>query len=196
MSTPPIIYITHPNTGELVGTALPDPDPLDLSNWLIPAHAFLDVPPNAGAHQAVVRLNDEWQLLPDYRGHVYYTADGLKHEISELGIEPPQGALDQPPPPSAEGQAKVARAEWLRERAKKVEAIKVKTKAGFTYNGGEDSQGRMARAIIGLQSQPGRTMTWVLADNSTHEVDAAELTEALILAGEEQERIWVAGAVI
>lgn len=192
MNTPPVIYIAHPVTGEFIGTDYPDQDPLDAGNWLVPAHAFLDIPPVAGERQAVVRLNNQWQLLSDYRGHIYYTADGVRHEISALGVEPQKGALDQPPPPSTEEQAEIKRAEWKRQRADKVGAIKVTTAAGHTFDGDEQSQGRMARAILGLQAVPGGAVTWVLADNSVREVRAAELTEALALAGAEQARLWVA----
>lgn len=192
MNTPPVIYVAHHVTGEFIGTGYPDPDPLDAENWLVPAHAFLDAPPVASEHQAVVRLDNGWQLLPDYRGHIYYTADGVKHEIFALGVEPQMGALDQPPVPSAEEQAEIARAEWKRLRADKVGAIKVTTAAGHTFDGDEQSQGRMARAILGLQAVPGGTVTWVLADNSVREVGATELTEALALAGAEQARLWVA----
>lgn len=38
----------------------------------------------------------------------------------------------------------------------------------------------------------GATVTWVLADNTPVAVTAAELSEALNLAGAEQARLWVA----
>lgn len=84
------------------------------------------------------------------------------------------------------------RSVWKVRRAQLVAAIKVTTSAGHTFDGDEQSQGRMARAILGLQSVPGGSVTWVLADNSVQEVGAAELTEALTLAGAEQARLWVA----
>lgn len=84
------------------------------------------------------------------------------------------------------------RDQWKQQRAGLVAAIKVTTNAGHTFDGDEESQGRMARAILGLQSVQGGAVTWVLADNSVQEVGAAELTEALTLAGAEQARLWVA----
>ena len=72
-----------------------------------------------------------------------------------------------------------------------VEAIQVTTTAGNTFDGDEESQGRMARAILGLESVPNATVTWVLADNSEIQVTTAELREALALAGAEQARLWV-----
>ena len=76
-------------------------------------------------------------------------------------------------------------------RAQTVEAIKVTTQAGNTFDGDETSQGRMARAIIALSTGLAPSVTWVLADNSTIEATPAELTEALVLAGQAQASIWV-----
>lgn len=76
-------------------------------------------------------------------------------------------------------------------RALAVEAIQVTTAAGNTFDGDELSQGRMSRAIIALSTGLAPSVTWVLADNSTIEATAAELTEALVLAGMAQAAIWV-----
>lgn len=76
-------------------------------------------------------------------------------------------------------------------RAATVDAIKVTTTAGNTFDGDEVSQGRMARAIIALQAVGSLSITWVLADNTTIQATAAELTEALVLAGQAQAAVWV-----
>jgi hypothetical protein len=92
------------------------------------------------------------------------------------------------PPPTAEE----LRNAWKLERAKAVATITVTTPSGRVFDGDEDSQGRMARAIIGLQSQAeGATVQWVLADNSVVAVGLAELTEALTLAGLRQTELWL-----
>jgi hypothetical protein len=84
-----------------------------------------------------------------------------------------------------------ARALWKIEREALVAAITVTTAAGNTFDGDELSQGRMARAILGLQSKPAsETTTWTLADNRSVLVSALELTEALALAGQRQTEIW------
>jgi hypothetical protein len=83
------------------------------------------------------------------------------------------------------------RKEWKAARAAVVEAIKVTTRSGHTFDGDEVSQGRMARAILGLQVMPGETVTWVLADNSVIQATAAELSEALAMAGASQAAAWV-----
>lgn len=89
--------------------------------------------------------------------------------------------------------ATAAREAWKAARAAAVDAIKVATAAGNIFDGDEISQGRMARAILGLQSTAADapTVTWVLADNTVIEANAAELQEALTLAGAEQARLWV-----
>ena len=76
-------------------------------------------------------------------------------------------------------------------RALAVDAIKVTTQSGNTFDGDEESQGRMARAIIALSTGLAPSVNWVLADNSVIAATAAELTEALVLAGMAQAAIWV-----
>lgn len=93
----------------------------------------------------------------------------------------------------AQQAAKAARESWKGKRAEAVARIKVATTSGREFDGDEASQGRMARAILGLQEAgAGATVTWVLADNTPVAVTAAELSEALHLAGAEQARLWVA----
>jgi hypothetical protein len=41
----------------------------------------------------------EWVVVPDFRGVMYWTADGAQHTIDVIGIEPPADALDSPPQP-------------------------------------------------------------------------------------------------
>lgn len=88
--------------------------------------------------------------------------------------------------------SKAAREAWKVRRAENVARITVTTTAGNTFDGDELSQGRMARAILGLQALgEGATIRWVLADNSEIQATASELTEALQLAGQAQAALWV-----
>ncbi|MNL09282.1 hypothetical protein D3C87_1300370 [compost metagenome] len=81
---------------------------------------------------------------------------------------------------------------WKAQREQLVAAITVTTTQGNTFDGDEISQGRMARAILGLQSQPeGSTVQWVLTDNTVLDVGIAELQQALTLAGLRQTELWV-----
>ena len=87
--------------------------------------------------------------------------------------------------------AEQAHARWKAARASAVASIKVTTAAGNTFDGDEVSQGRMARAIIALQATGAPHINWTLADNTVLLAEAAELTEALALAGQEQADVWV-----
>lgn len=75
-------------------------------------------------------------------------------------------------------------------RAVAVDNIKVTTQAGNTFDGDEMSQARMSRAVLILSTGFASEVPWVLADNTVIQADAAELTEALALAGAEQARFW------
>lgn len=85
-----------------------------------------------------------------------------------------------------------ARERFKAERAAAVRAITVTTAAGNTFDGDETSQSRMVRAIVALQATGTPSVVWVLADNSTVQATAAELVEALALAGAAQAALWVA----
>jgi hypothetical protein len=85
-----------------------------------------------------------------------------------------------------------ARERFKAERAAAVRAITVTTAAGNTFDGDETSQDRMVRAIVALQATGTPSVVWVLADNSTVQATAAELAEALALAGAAQAALWVA----
>ena len=72
-----------------------------------------------------------------------------------------------------------------------VSAVVVTVSSGRKYQGNEDSQNRMARALQALDQ--GEKTRWRLADNSEVEVTREELREALRLAGAEQTRLWMSG---
>ena len=84
------------------------------------------------------------------------------------------------------------REQWKEQRADAVSRIVVTTEAGNAFDGDEVSQGRMARAILGLQAAgAGATVGWVLANNTVIQVTALELIEALTRAGSAQSTLWV-----
>lgn len=86
--------------------------------------------------------------------------------------------------------APVATVEDLkRVRATEVAAIKVTTAAGNAFDGHEDAQNRMSRAIQMMSDAD--VLPWVLADNSVAQVGRGELQEALRLAGLAMAEIWV-----
>ncbi|NVF15022.1 hypothetical protein [Vreelandella maris] len=90
----------------------------------IPAGATDIAPPAPGVHEAARWAGDAWELVPDYRGHVYYTADGESHEIKEFGTEPPADALDEAPPAPLADVARRKRREIDSGAARSVASIR------------------------------------------------------------------------
>jgi len=90
----------------------------------------------------------------------------------------------------AASKAAQARAAAKSRRAEAVEAITVTTAAGNTFDGDETSQNRMARAVIALNAASIASVPWTLANNSIVPATAAELAEALALAGAAQSALW------
>lgn len=93
----PVLYAFHAETGLYLGTTQADPSPLEQDTWLYPAYTTDQVPPTAAQNQAAVFQADAWQLVPDWRGHGYWLADGSFNTIEQLNVEPPADALDTPP---------------------------------------------------------------------------------------------------
>ena len=81
--------------------------------------------------------------------------------------------------------------EWKREREDRVCAIVVEVD-GLHFDGDEDSQNRMARAVAAADLMT-ETTEWTLADNTVAVVAVQTLKTACRLAGEEQTRIWNEG---
>jgi len=75
------------------------------------------------------------------------------------------------------------------DRNEAVARIKV-TVGNLVFDGDEASQGRMARAILGMQIAAATEIEWTLADNTHATVTLAQLSQALVLAGAEQARLW------
>ena len=74
-------------------------------------------------------------------------------------------------------------------RQAEVNAIVITTASGKDFDGDEQSQDRMSRAINALNAL--ETTLWVLSDNTPAMVSRKELQEALRLAGAAQTAIWV-----
>lgn len=121
-----------------------------------------------------------WEVAPLFSE--YTDSSGVLHTIQE------QEAV-------AIANANALTTALARETAKQarqvaVENIAVTTSAGNTFDGDEISQTRMARAILVLSSGAASEVPWTLADNTVVSVTAAELTEALALAGVAQSALW------
>lgn len=97
------------------GIYIPSVDPIMTDvldgHHLIPAGCKTTPPPVLAARQAARTLNAAvdagWEVLPNWVGFEYWTADRRHHFISEVGIEPPAGHLTADPGPT---QAQLDRA--------------------------------------------------------------------------------------
>ena len=126
--------------------------------------------------------------------------DAITHGLREAAPAQVDGIWTQQwevyPLPVEEVEANTAaqvareRAQAKARRAEAVEAITVTTQAGNTFDGDETSQNRMARAVIALNAAGVASVPWTLADNSVVPATAAELAEALALAGAAQSALW------
>ena len=86
----------------------------------------------------------------------------------------------------------VSRAIIQRERADKMRALTVETCMGNVFQADEDSQNRMARVLLARdEERPDGEVDWILADDSVATVTLLELEEALRLAVEAQQAIWI-----
>lgn len=95
---------------------------------------------------------------------------------------------------NTEKKQQLDRAVFKESRQLAVASIKVAVADGREFDGDEQSQQRMTRAIIGLQEEPaGTKIIWVLANNEITEVTKEVLQEALKLAGLEQTKLWIQG---
>lgn len=85
-------------------------------------------------------------------------------------------------------QAKIAYDEFKANRSNLVNQLTITTSANNTFDADEISQGRISRAVVGMDDV--ETIRWKLADNSEINATKAELLEALKLAGRAQEALW------
>lgn len=81
-------------------------------------------------------------------------------------------------------------AEKKRQRQAIVDAITVTTSTGKVFDGDEDAQSRMARAIQASEIASIPSTTWVLANNVPTPVTLAELQEALVLSMQAMGAVW------
>lgn len=100
----PPIYCVDPRSGEYLPAIsqglVADPDPMDINGWLVPANAYIDIPPAAGVNQAIIRNQDGWAIVEDHRGSYYRTDTGEVEQLTALGPVP-EGLTDQRPPSAA-----------------------------------------------------------------------------------------------
>ena len=81
-------------------------------------------------------------------------------------------------------------AEKKRQRQVIVDAIQVTTTSGKVFDGNEEAQTRMSRAIQVAEIAGIELTTWVLANNVPTVVNLAELKEALVLSMQAMGAVW------
>lgn len=69
------IWNYHPVTGELLGSSLADPNPVEEGEWLIPAHATPVAPGAAQPGRGYIFNGSGWSNVPDCRGETWWKAD-------------------------------------------------------------------------------------------------------------------------
>ena len=79
-----------------------------------------------------------------------------------------------------------------RQRQAIVDAITVTTSTNKVFDGNEEAQSRMSRAIQTAQIANIPSTTWVLANNVPTTVTMAELQEALVLSMQAMGAVWAA----
>lgn len=77
-----------------------------------------------------------------------------------------------------------------RERAAKVAAITVEVD-GMVFDGDEQAQSRMARAITAAETTGLESTVWVLADNTVATVTKVQLQQALAKAMIAMSKLWI-----
>lgn len=72
---------------------------------LYPAGTRSKTPPPLQANEAARSTGDavdsDWEVIPDFEGVTYWTADGSEHKVSEIGVALPAEALLTKPAPTA-----------------------------------------------------------------------------------------------
>ena len=87
-----MIVYNYSNTGEYIGESTARVDPLDDTNFLIPANATTIAPPSTGANEVAAFNGTEWVLTPDYRDITYYLISDGSEVSFDLG-ETPDGTV-------------------------------------------------------------------------------------------------------
>jgi hypothetical protein len=81
------IYHYSEKNGEYLGVSEAKLDPIG-QNPMIPANATDQEPPTPDAKQAARWNGSAWEIVPDYRGSVWYDAEANQHKITQINQEP------------------------------------------------------------------------------------------------------------
>jgi hypothetical protein len=100
-------YSWHPETFEYIGSTQSQLDPMETEIqgediFLCPTNATHDAPPSTGANEIAIWDVDleQWEIVSDFRGQIYFERYGEQLEISIIGETVPVGpdyTLEPPP---------------------------------------------------------------------------------------------------
>lgn len=90
------VYQTN-ELGYFTNETIADPNPRRPGSFLIPYGCVETPPPSLGEHQVARYVDGEWTVVPFYVGYQYWTEDGKRFVIKEVGEEPPEGHLTTKP---------------------------------------------------------------------------------------------------
>lgn len=133
---------------------------------------------------ALSRVQDEYTGT----NHAFYESIGMTQMDVEQGYDGQWYVAGYAPEKPQEIIDAEALAKAKAKRAAAVAAITVEVD-GMVFDGDEDAQTRMARAVTMAESMDEQT-EWVLHDNTVAIVTAAQLKQACRLAGKAQTALW------
>lgn len=123
-------------------------------------------------------------------GWMPFTASPNDKRSCELYDKMSNGSAGKVAPAPVPTQAQTTE-EWKQERTRLVAGITVQVD-GLTFDGNEEAQARMSRAVTVLQLQPkGATTNWTLADNTTVPVTLPILAAALTASMKRMAELWL-----
>lgn len=81
-------YLFDATTGEFNGVYDAQESPLEPGVYIAPTHSTDIAPPTPGVNQVAIFAAGAWTLQPDYRGQIWYDAQGNGVEITAIGTPP------------------------------------------------------------------------------------------------------------
>lgn len=170
-------YHYHPESKLYVGCSEADPDPLTPDEYLVPAYATLKEPIETRKNEAVMFCDGEWEIVPDWRGFVYYTSSGEKIEIDEINVVPPKDAKTDPPEPEVSEVAneQIEYINFLCDKELKCSYPEAETRTW-------DKQEKEARAYVSDQSSDVPLITFIADQRG---IDIMVLAKKIIKKSEE-----------
>ena len=114
----------------------------------------------------------------------------IRNPATRSGFNSPLGKPNKPTIVSPANASTITNNNFILSTYEHPLSVSQKSINGIVFDADEESQNRMARAILALQINEVPTTEWILSNNATVTVTVAELGEALRLAGQEQTKIW------